>query len=137
MYTKRALLISLFVLALSGLMLHYRIHNFMVADPVTKTLSFDGTKFLSFIFPLIDVIAVTALFMSRKTIAYAYLLNGIIVIYGTVFMAHFSIAELTSRSAPFRDWFLKSTLPDIGIAWADFFTGKALYDLHLRIKHND
>jgi len=26
-------------------------------------------------------------------------------------------------------WLLKSTLPDIGIAWADFFAGKALYDL--------
>jgi hypothetical protein len=27
---------------------------------------------------------------------------------------------------------LKSTLPDIGIAWGDFFVGKALYDLHMK-----
>jgi hypothetical protein len=131
--TRRALILALFLLALSGLMLHYRIHNFMVQDPLNPGIShFDSTLFLSFLFPLIDVILVTALFMTKRTSVYGYLLNGIIVIYGTVFMAHFSIAGLTAKSAPVGDWFLKSTLPDIGIAWADFFTGKALYDLYMR-----
>lgn len=54
------------------------------------------------------------------------------VIYGTVFMAHFSIAELTAKSAPIQDWIIKSTIPDIGIAWGDFFIGKALYDLYMK-----
>ena len=130
---KRTLLIALFLLALSGLLLHYRIHNFMVPDTMNPgTLKFDNTKFLSFLFPLIDVVLVTALFMSRKTAVYGYLLNGIIVIYGTVLMAHFSIAELITKSAPLEDWFLRSTLPDIGIAWGDFFAGKALYDIIIR-----
>jgi len=131
--TKRILLIALFLIAVSGLLLHYRIHNFMVPDKLNPgVFVFNGTRFLSFIFPLIDIILVTLLFTSRKTAVYGYLLNGLIVIYGTVFMAHFSIAELTTKSIPLKDWLLKSTIPDIGIAWVDFFIGKALYDLNIR-----
>jgi hypothetical protein len=130
--SRKALLSALFLLAVSGLLLHLRIHNYMVADPLTGVKHFDGTRFLAFIFPLIDVVVVTALFMSKRTSVYGYLLNGIIVIYGTVFMAHYSIAELTAKSAPLQAWLMKSTLPDIGIAWADFFVGKVLYDISMR-----
>src|SRR3990172_5977565 len=103
-WTRRVLFVALFLLAISGLLLHYRIHNFMV----------------------------TALFASRKTAVFGYVLNGMIVIYGTVFMAHFSIVELTAKSAPIQEWLIKSTLPDIGIAWGDFFVGKALYDVNIK-----
>jgi len=131
--TKKILLLTLFILAVSGLLLHYRIHNFMVPDRLNPGIFiFDGTKFLSFIFPIIDVVLVTLLFTSRKTAVYGYLLNGLIVIYGTVFMAHFSIAEISAKSIPPGAWFLKSTLADIGIAWADFFVGKVLYDITIR-----
>ena len=131
--TKKILLLTLFILAVSGLLLHYRIHNFMVPDRLNPGIFiFDGTKFLSFIFPIIDVVLVTLLFTSRKTAVYGYLLNGLIVIYGTVFMAHFSIAEISAKSIPPGAWFLKSTLADIGIAWADFFVGKALYDITMK-----
>jgi hypothetical protein len=130
---KNTLLTVLVLLAVSGLLLHYRIHNFMVADKLHPgVFVFDGTKFFATLFPLIDVILVTALFMSRKTVVYGYLLNGLIVIYGTVFMAHFSLAEMAAKSIPLQAMFLKSTLPDIGIAWADFFVGKALYDLYMK-----
>jgi len=133
--TRTTLLAALFLLALSGLMLHYRIHNFMVPDKLNPgAFLFDKTKFLSFLFPCIDLFLVTLLFVSRRTVVYGYLFNGLLVIYGTIFMIHFSIAELTARSAPLDAWFLKSTIPDIGIAWADFFVGKALYDLHMKIK---
>ena len=133
--TKRILLIALFLLALSGLMLHYRIHNFMVPDKLNPgAFIFDKTRFLSFVFPISDVFLVTLLFMSRKTVVYGYLLNGLIVIYGTIFMTHFSIMELTTKSAPLQDWLLKSTIPDTGIAWVDFLIGKALYDLHISEK---
>lgn len=131
-WTKRVLLASLFLIAISGLLLHYRIHNFMVMAHDQSQPVFDSTHFLAFLFPLIDVVVVTALFASRKTAVYGYVLNGMIVIYGTVFMVHFSIAELTSRSAPIQDWLIKSTLPDIGISWGDFFIGKALYDLNMK-----
>jgi len=114
-------------------MLHYRIHNFMIADRSHPgAFMFDSTRFLATLFPLIDVVLVTALFMSRKTAVYGYLLNGFIVIYGTVFMAHFSISEMMAKSVPLSSMLLKSTIADIGIAWGDFFVGKALYDLYLR-----
>lgn len=131
--TKKILLLALFILAVSGLLLHYRIHNFMAPDQLHPgNVIFDSTKFLSFIFPAVDVVIVTLLFTSRKTAVYGYLLNGLIVIYGTVFMAHFSIAEISAKSIPPGAWLLKSTLPDIGVAWADFFVGKALYDIVIR-----
>jgi hypothetical protein len=130
---KNSLLMALFLLALSGLMLHFRIHNFMIADKLhPDTFLFDPIRFLANLFPLVDVILVTALFMSRKTAVYGYLLNGLIVIYGTIFMAHFSISEMIVKSIPISSMLLKSTLPDIGIAWGDFFVGKALYDLYMR-----
>ena len=130
---KNTLLIALFLLALSGLMLHYRIHNFIIADKLhPDTFLFDRTRFLATLFPLVDVMLVTALFMSRKTAVYGYLLNGLIVIYGTIFMAHLSISEMIAKSIPLSSMLLKSTLPDIGIAWGDFFIGKALYDLYMK-----
>lgn len=131
-WTRRVLFLSLFLLAVSGLLLHYRIHNFMVTANDPSEPGFNSTHFLAFLFPLIDVVVVTALFASKKNAVYGYLLNGMIVIFGTVFMAHFSIAELTTKSAPLRDWVISSTLPDIGIAWVDFFIGKALYDLYIK-----
>jgi hypothetical protein len=130
---KNTLLTVLFLLAVSGLMLHYRVHNFVVPDKINPGgLIFNKTRFMASLFPLVDVIAVTALFLSRKTVVYGYLLNGIIVIYGTIFMAHYSIAEMAAKNIPLQAMFLKSTLPDIGIAWGDFLVGKALYDLHMK-----
>jgi len=131
-WTRRVLFVALFLLAISGLLLHYRIHNFMVMAHGPSQPVFDSTHFLAFLFPLIDAVVVTALFASRKTAVFGYVLNGMIVIYGTVFMVHFSIVELTAKSAPIQEWLIKSTLPDIGIAWADFFIGKALYDVNIK-----
>jgi hypothetical protein len=130
---KSILLIALFLLAVSGFMLHYRIHYFIVPDKLhAGGFIFDETRFLSNLFPLIDVFVVTALFLSRKTAVYGYLLNGLLVIYGTVFMAHFSFAEITAKSLPLSSLLIKSTLPDIGILWSDFLVGKALFDLYTK-----
>ena len=130
---KKVLLAALFLLALSGLMLHFRIHNFMVEDKAAPGMYlFNKTNFLAFILPLLDVFLVTLLFTSKKTAVYGFLLNGLIVILGTVLMSHYSIAEIIAKSVPSDQWILRSTLPDIGIAWGDFFVGKSLYDLHMR-----
>jgi len=130
--TRRTLLFALFLLALGGLMLHYRIHPFMVADKLNPgTVHFNGTFFLANIFPFVDVVLITILFLFKKTAMYGYLLNGLIVIFGTIFMAHFSIAGLMADPMPPSQWIMNSMLPDIGIAWADFFVGKALYDFYL------
>ena len=105
----------------------------MVQDKINPALFvFSRTNFLAFLFPLTDVVAVTVLFAFRRTAVYGFLLNGLIVIYGTIFMTHFSIAQLSGQHLPVQGVILKSTLPDIAILWADFFLGKALYDLHLR-----
>ena len=137
MNNRKILFTALVLLAIAGLALHYRVHNFMVPDKLNPgSLIFDPTRFLSFLFPAIDVVFVTLLFTSRKTAVYGYLLNGLLVIYGTVFMAHFSVAEIYAKSIPPGAWLLKSTLPDIGIAWGDFFVGKALYDITIGVKNS-
>ena len=122
---RRSLLFALFLLALCGLIFHYRIHPFVVDG------HFSGTFFLASIFPLVDVVLVTILFLSRKTAIYGYLLNGLIVIFGTIFMAHFSIAGLITDPVPPSQWITNSLLLDISLAWVDFFVGKALYDFYL------
>jgi len=130
---KSTLLAALILLAVGGLLLHYRIHYYMVADKLHPgNTVFSGSFFLASFFPLIDVFLVTALFLSRKTAVYGYLLNGMLVIYGTVFMAHFSIAQLMAKPVALHLVPLNSTLPDIMVLWADFFVGKALYDLYMK-----
>jgi len=130
---KHVYLIALFLLALSGLLLHLRIHPFMITNPnMPNEKVFNFTRFLATLLPIIDVVFVTVLFSSKKTAVYGYLLNGLIVIYGTVLMAHFSINEMIVKNLPLQAMVLRSTLPDIGIAWGDFFVGKALYDLYMK-----
>ncbi len=49
---KNTLLTVLVLLAVSGLLLHYRIHNFMVADKLHPGgFVFDRTKFFATLFP--------------------------------------------------------------------------------------
>ena len=125
---RRILLTALFLMALSGLLLHLRIHPIMAPDKAHPgTLLFRASFVSATVLPLVDVVLVTFLFAFRRTAVYGYLLNGFIVIYGTVLMSHFSIAALVPRHPPLMDWVLKSTLPDIGLAWADFLLGAVLY----------
>jgi hypothetical protein len=129
---RRTLIVTLFIMAVSGFLLHYRIHPFLVPDKVNPALThFVDENFFAFLLPLIDIVVVTGLFLSKRTALYGYLLNGLIVIYGTILMGHFSIAQFVAQSVPPSKWIINSTLPDIGMAWADFFVGKALYDFYL------
>lgn len=132
--TRKTLLSALLLFAIGGFLLHYRIHPFMVPDKTTGALLFNGTKFLASFFSLIDAFVVTLLFSSKRTALYGYLLNGMIVIYGSILMAHFSIAGLSGKDLPLVDMVLRSTLPDIAIAAGDFFVGKALYDSYMNEK---
>lgn len=127
---RKSLLAALFLIALGGFLLHYRIHHFMIPDPLNPgQMIFSCTMFLATLLPLIDMFVVTTLFVWNRTALYGYLLNGLIVIYGSILMAHYSIMQFSIKAIPLADWWLKSTLPDIAILWADFFIGKALYDL--------
>jgi hypothetical protein len=130
---RSLLLAALVLLSASGLLLHLRIHWFLRPDKQHpgQTIFF-GSLIWASLLPLLDVVLVTALFLRRGTAVYGYILNGFIVIYGTVMMTHFSLADLVGRSAPAADYLIRSTLPDIGLAWADFLIGKLLYQSWLR-----
>ncbi len=132
---RKLLILTLFLLAISGFLLHYRIHPFMIPDKIDPSVKhFSPTYFLASFLPMVDVLLVTLLFMSPRTAVYGYLLNGLIVIYGSVLMIHFSINYFMVTNIPPTDWIIKSTLPDVGIAWGDFFVGKVLYDNYMVAK---
>jgi hypothetical protein len=103
-YLKNILIIGLFLTALGGLGLHYRIHS------IVK----NAYAYIPFIAGLISVIAIPLLFLFRKTLHLAYILNGFTVIIGVITMAHFSLVK-----APL--------LPDIAILLGKFFIGRAIF----------
>lgn len=129
---RRLLLIILLLLAVSGLLIHIRAHPFRIIDALSKQSAADRNMLAATILPLIDVVLVTLLYCSRKTAVYGYLLNGLLVIYGTVLMGHFSLAVMPAGGTLAGNWMIRSTLPDISVAWADFLVGKLLYDSWVR-----
>ena len=133
--TIRHLLFSALILMATGaLYLHLRVHPFLVPDKENpgQTL-FMGSFVAASLFSLLDLIVVSLLFSRRRTAVYGYLLNGMLVIFGTVLMTHFSLVKLSVEpSQPLHLLLFKSTLPDIALAWADFLVGAALYHLWLR-----
>ena len=61
---------------------------------------------------------------------YGYVLNGMLVIIGTITMAHFSYAKLPVPLTA-GSLLLKTTLADILLLSAKFALGKALFDLKM------
>jgi len=129
---RRALLTALFLLALAASALHLAAHPMFIPDRAHPGATlFRGAFVSAALLPLVDLVLVTWLFTSRRTAALGYLINGLIVIYGSVLMGHFAIVSLTdlaTKTATFVEYFFKSMWLDIAIAWADFFVGKALYE---------
>lgn len=117
---KITLLSGLVILALGGWLLHFSYH-----PPLAR-----GSNLVPFIAGITSIIIVPILFWFRSTAAYAYVINGFLVILGTITMAHFSIAVF---HYPFtvEKLFLKTMLPDILMLWSRFAFGKALFDLEL------
>jgi len=124
---KRILITGLLLMALFSAALHWRIHN--PADPVTGEIRFGYLMANALMW--IDVVVVTGLFLRRRTAALAFLLNGIIVIYGSIMMFHWSIAGAPPPSGLYG-WLVNSTVPDIAAAWADFMLGAALWAVYVR-----
>lgn len=117
---RALLIISLFVLALGGVLLHTRIH------PLEK----DAGNIIPAVSGILSVIVITLLFCFRQTVAFGYVLNGMTVILGTVAMAHYSLKH------PPEVWTLNTLafgtlLPDIIILWTKFAVGKALFEIEL------
>jgi hypothetical protein len=127
---------TLFLLALAASALHLAAHPILLPDKEHPGVTIFRASFVAAtLLPLLDLVLVTWLLSARRTAALGYLLNGLIVIYGSVLMGHFalvSLAELATKPATIVDYFFKSMFLDIAIAWADFFAGKALFESWLQ-----
>ena len=130
--SRRTLLAALVLLALTALVLHYLAHPILLPDKDHPGQTvFRGSLVAATLLPLIDLVVVTGLFLTRGTAPLAYLLNGVLVIYGTVLMGHYGIVGLTSGAAQ-GHWIFRSMLIDIALVWVDFLVGKALYESWMR-----
>lgn len=133
---RRALLAALFLLALAASALHLAAHPIFAPDKQHPGVTLFRASFVAAAaLPLLDLVLVTSLFSARRTAPLGFLVNGVIVIYGTVLMGHYaavSVAALAAKGATFTEYFFKSMFLDFAIVWADFFAGKALYESWLR-----
>jgi hypothetical protein len=117
--------IALVGLALGAFMLHYRIH------PPQASL----TNFWASLFPGIDLVVVSILFLFRGTVIWALLLNSFIAYIGIILMSDLTITSILKgaiKVSPWEQpfaWSVQTMLPDILILVADLFVGMALYKI--------
>lgn len=114
---KSYLLLALVVLATGGFLLHLRIHSY----------SANHSNLVAIGSGALGIVLVPLLFMMKRTISFGYVLNGMLVIIGTLTMGHFSLVNFPH---PFSVGaiFTKTLLADILILWGNFFVGKTLFD---------
>jgi len=115
---KITLILEFFLLALGGWLLHYRIHS-----PVKEAV-----YLIPFFTGIIGVFCIPILFYFRKTLLYAYLINGFIAIIGTILMAQFSVEHFQGPLTPLNI-IINTLFADIALLWARFSVGKALFEL--------
>jgi hypothetical protein len=120
MYVRRVLLFGLMFISFGGWFLHLRIH------PVLH----DAANWIPFLAGIAGTVIIPLLFVFRKTLHYGYILNGLLVILGTITMAHYSLLNLPESFTPL-DLLLRTTFGDIMILWCKFCAGKALFDLEV------
>ena len=125
-YLRAVLILAIFFLALGGWLLHLRIH------PITK----DAENYIPLVAGFISVLVIPVLFIFRSTIPFAYLLNGMTVIIGTITMTHFTI-ENHPPVWTLQTIFLGTLLADIIMLWGKFAVGKALFELELAVNQPD
>jgi hypothetical protein len=117
-YTKSILLIALVTFSLGGFLLHVRIH------PVSQNPS----NVVPWTSGVLSILVIPLLFSFKKTVEYGYVVNGFLVIVGTIGMAHFSIVNWPNP-ATLGSIIFKTLLADIVLLWSKFFIGKVLFDL--------
>jgi hypothetical protein len=125
-YLRVVLILAIFFLALGGWLLHLRIH------PIAK----GAENFIPFVAGCISIIVIPVLFIFRSTISFAYLINGMTVIIGTITMTHFSI-ENPPKVWTLQTIFMGTLLADIILLWGKFAVGKALFGLATVINQPD
>jgi hypothetical protein len=123
---RRVLLAAMFLFAVGSLAVHFKVHP-PFGSPGSKGLSF--TNSTASVFAFLDVVLVTFLFSRKKTAAWGYLFNGLIVIYGIVIMVHCGWAKAYTPETPLYQYLFTATSPYIIIACTDFLLGYVLYNL--------
>lgn len=119
-YIRVMLVIALGCVSAAGLWVHLLVHP----------LGAKAVNIIPFFSGLISVVAVSAFFFFRRLVPFAYIINGMLVIIGTITMVHFSIKYFPTPFE-FSLIFQRTLLPDIVILWTAFFIGKALFELEM------
>jgi len=119
-YIKTLLIVALTALSIGGLILHIKIHPFMKYS----------YGFVPYVSCLLSIALIPCLLSFRKTLDYGYVLNGMLVIIGTITMTHFSIIHWP-KTISLEAVLMDTTLADVTILWAKFFIGKAIFDLEI------
>jgi hypothetical protein len=117
---KFLLVAGLVVVSLGGWLLHLRIHH----------IDDNAINWIPFITGLVSIVIVPALFLTKKMLPYAYVLNGMLVIIGTITMAQVSMPNLLEHFS-IETVFVGTLLADIAILWVNFFLGKSLFELDM------
>lgn len=124
-YLKFLLIICLYLLSIGGWLMHYRIH------PPAVNVS----NYVPFLTGLVSIFIIPTMFFRKELVSYAYVLNGITVIIGTITMVHYSLTELPSPLT-ISAVLLNTTFPVIVLLWTKVFLGKAIFDLELTNTNN-
>ncbi|PKN84268.1 MAG: hypothetical protein CVU51_10800 [Deltaproteobacteria bacterium HGW-Deltaproteobacteria-1] len=125
-YLRFILILAIFFMALGGWLLHLRIHE----------LGKNSSNYIPAIAGLISVFIVPVLFIFRSTISFAYLINGMTVIIGTITMVHFSLLN-PPPVWTFSAVLFGTLLPDIVLLWGKFAVGKALFEMDMALNQPD
>lgn len=117
---KYLLVAALSVVSIGGWLLHLRIHPpFALAQ-----------NLIPFMAGIISILVIPALFLSKKTLAYAYVVNGMIVIIGVITMAHFSMMN-PPKNISLLTIIVGTLFADIVVLLTKFFLGKALFEVEM------
>lgn len=117
---RRLLVGGLFFVSFGGWILHVNIH------PPSDL----AANYVPFVAGMVSSTAVPAMFLFRKTLAYAYVVNGMLVIIGTITMTHFSLAH-PPEAITFYTLTFNTLFPDIVILFTNFMLGKAIFELEM------
>ncbi len=107
-HIKLQLIFALLLVSVFGYLLHNNLHN------PSKVI----WGYVPFISGLISVIVIPALYLFRRTLHLANILNGITCIIGVITMTHYSLA-------------VRNIYPDIMIVIVKFYIGQAIFALEL------
>ncbi|MGA2143278.1 MAG: hypothetical protein ABSG94_12810 [Brevinematales bacterium] len=119
-YLSVALVICLLMISIGSFITHARGH----------LISENPAYLVPFLAGLISILVLPLMFLNKRLVAYAYLINGMLTLIGTITLIHFAFVSMPRR-VNLNYLIMKSVLPDILILWSVFAIGKLIYDLEM------